>query len=308
MSIIKDKLEFEPSKETKFLWLSTRKEPYFAGDLKLPGLFQTHNYSTDVARVIFAVAIEVGAACMIVGGALQKSNEKLFIAVAISVVFIIMDYMGMILHHSPVARRLQESNLVILAKDAATRQAHINSSKKFSSRRFWGTVLIVFSAIIKIVSAIGYLAQAGAIATVVLTIMFILVMYVHLYHTGYAYSEWKFRKKLLQEHKKWAEQAIVIRNNGSDADDNSLNAKARTLSFKISFELAKVTKGLDLQINGHSLKLLSANNNEYTYELHVKGLLTDDDVTHLCMGQLPHQKTELAKACLEIQLKDQLNN
>lgn len=308
MSSIPDKTDFEPSPETKYRWLSTRKAPYFAGNLKLEGLFHTHHYNVDVTWVVSAIALELVAAGLIVGGALQKSNEKLIIAFGLTFLFMALDFFGMLLHHDPVAKRLRFRNLATLSSDQGSRIGYLNDAKRFSSRRFAGTLMIVISALIKIGATLGYIALANLLVGILLLIAYFLIMYVHLNHTGYAYSEFIFRKKVAKEHKEWAQSKLELSGIPGEGVGGLHSAQKRPHKFSTSFPLEKIDERNSLNINGHEVHLVTKKENFYEYRLIANGLLTDEDVTHLGMGQSAVQRAELAKACLDMQLNSQLNN
>ena len=308
MSVIPDKTKFEPSKETKNRWLYTRKSPFYAGNLRLEGLFHTHNFNVDVTWVVSAVALEFVAAGLIVGGALQKSNEKLIVAIVLTLLFMALDFFGMLLHHDPVAERLKSRNLATLNNGSQGRTGHLNNAKKFSSRKFAGTLMIVVSALIKIGSTLGYIALANLLVGVLLFIAYLLIMYVHLNHTGYAYSEYIFRKKLAKEHKEWASSQLELESLHGQKTPPKFIAKERPHSFTMELPLDRVDEKNSLNINGHAVHFRGREGSLYKYELITTGVLTDEDITHLGMGQSRLQQAELANACLTMQLNSQLNN
>lgn len=208
-----DPVNFKPSQEAMLKWLNTRKP---SDNDQVPGLFTTVKFSSDQSWTIIAALIELMALGLTLYGAisLYQQNENtanLFGAIVAVVLFIAFDVIGVLLHGGDRSQKVVNRSKVKISKDPAAKQILIAEAKKITNKEFFGVLFLVLSAIIKIAA---FALLFGAInATIpmfiVLFLFYIVVVYIHVTHTGYWLSARQVAKRFRREYNEYVQGKIM---------------------------------------------------------------------------------------------------
>lgn len=295
--------QFMPSNETLNQWMKTRKTQ----SASIPGLFETIGFATDQIWSVIAIIIESAALFLTTYGAWQmfKANQKLSLfitAIILVVLFIAFDIIGIMLHGYESPRKVEIKNKLIKEKDLNVRKKLIFELESITWRQFLGTMLFLFSAALKIVAIMVYFkTQAGMIVISILTIFYVVVIYIHLYHTGYWLAALKTKKLLIKEEEEWfnAKQTNVTNPFMVDNPDVTLFSTRVPIPFTAGQE--------KYDYNRASISFLEEVNHKdgsksFNYKLENHGCLWDEDI-HGLIAQFPSEiSADLIEACKTLQL------
>jgi hypothetical protein len=292
---------FSPSNTTLYSWLKTRKS---TSQIK-PGLIETIDYPRDLAWSIFAVLIELSAFFLTLFGAWDIFQEnhnfsRLITAIILVVVFIGFDIIGIMLHGQDKPNKVLLKSQATVEHNPIQRQFLLNEIDKITFRTFLGTVLLCLSSLLKIVAISVFFKQnAGVAGIFVLIIFYIVVIYIHIYHTGYWWSAKRVHKKIMDEfdeHQK---------NQRDGTPDPYLVANPTIQLFSSPFPMANgqttlqsnrqkiifIRSGVD--INGTTI---------FDYQLASQGVMWDSDVNQILTFNSHHFNQYLIDACINLQL------
>lgn len=189
-----------PAPETTRKWLLTRKrsEDDFLtfGDFKFSGFYTVQNYRSDrlffsiafILEILFLVAVSI-----MVGGFDLLLSLSAFACIA-------LDFIGAFFYHKnsdKICKAQLELNIEKYNKKIG-RSDGLNTTKlnyklkkeKRISSRIIGAILILFSALLKIVGS--FILFELPVFTIALTFIYCFVAYIHIYHTGFWFAGWKF--------------------------------------------------------------------------------------------------------------------
>lgn len=270
---------FEPSKESMHKWFGTRKKPMVFGAVELPGVFQTHAYSSDTIRIAVVLILElIGALAIMVEGGFS-------LAATVPIIFaIIVDIFLAIQLHSYLPNRLSNKNQAKATDDPALAKKFEELSKKGKYAELVLMFLIFFIGIIK---GLGYLFLVGEFAPQVILMFFIFVIIsaLHINTTGYWFAEFNLRNSIAKEVK---ENILSV--------GSRFSAKERVSTFQSDVPLKSINIGL------HRLCQISSSNN---YEIVTVGVLTDSDLASMVAVQ-PNAMLQaaVATACIKHQIQN----
>lgn len=199
--------EIIPSDETIKRWMYTRKlskhEHRVIGEFSFPGFFTVQGFKTDF--VLFWIAIIIEVAFLVFIG-LSVGFDPLFSVIAFGLVVADITCAFFHRHGQPELCKAQLELAVIeyrVRKNLGAYDTDIIKQNKLISRlkghwvRRLCEVVIVSIAIVKIVSVSLFLPGIGALITA--SILFLLVAYVHIFHTGYYVSAVRFYNYLKKD-------------------------------------------------------------------------------------------------------------
>lgn len=314
MPEIPHKYRFMPNETAQQQWFATRKSPRTFGTQTLPGLFQTVGYGADIAWVVFALCVELCAVVLTVWGGYLKGGNFLVIAIVVVVLFVVFDFVGAIFHHRPVGKRCLIRNHIQYESDPVeigSLQKKLKSAYK--TYRVFGVALIILSGLLKI-GAMLVLGYLDTIFYLIMGALYLLVIYIHLNHTGYFLAEWRVSRLFKKQYREWED--CKTKKLGQQANiECPHDAKIKTEVFTTSIKLRDTEKiyydspdSLPEQ-NGHRIVFLKEEVDKkgdkiYFYEFVVHGLLIDNDIEELINGQGPEQAGAIALACLKHQLSN----
>jgi hypothetical protein len=299
--------KFMPSITTLNEWLKTKKNKQSFR----PGLFETIGFSSDQIWAVISIIIELSALFLTLYGSWQNFLAKknigvLFAAVLIVILFIAFDIIGILLHdHNKPEKTIIRSKIKLLNNFP---NAMIQLTKLYEQlneitwREFVGFILLIVSGILKI-SAVYYLfiGRANIPVTIVIILFYLIVIYIHTFHTGYWISELRFRSLVKKEYDTWTNDlvkglpspysilapTVKVFTSPIQAFDNNSNRN----SFQCGRQKIFFThKSIDN--NGNAI---------YHYTLESNGCLFDDDITPLIAPFNPIFANSLIEACIQLQ-------
>jgi len=300
MSYYPQPQDFIPSQENLIQWLNTRKN-----DTSFkPGFFSTNEYSKDQSWAIIAFLIEIAALSFTLYGGWSKFliNGKIGTLVTAGVIvflFIAFDIIGVLLHSSDRKKKVINKNKLILAKNPVYRQELIDQIESKTPREITGVFLFTISALLKIFAITQFVVSGkGSIPLVlILTLFYLVVVYIHSFHTGFWLSEVKRRRMLKMDYKIWTVD-----------NKNNVPSNYQVLYPSVTQFTSMVPMDKEHFQNGRqAIKFINKNELpsgavEFIYELESRGVLWDDDIVSLqtfCSHQF---RTPLLEACTEMQL------
>lgn len=311
MPTIRDSHSFRPN-QIKTLWLATRKENIQGTEH--PGFFQTVNFSTDRNWVIMATFIEIVAIIVTIQGGLVRGGTYLIIAIAAVLLFVFFDYIGAKLHHSPISKKQEYRCKLALVEDLQNSNESIgirDELNRKSQKKTGGIVLIVFSAILKLV-ALFLLGTMGFIFLGIMVVLYVLAVYIHLNHTGYFLAEMSVRKQIGKQHSLWREYIRLI---SIGKKEKLFNHKGEEYLIKEDLPQRNTYTSTDvlwdhrieenevLNYGKHSISFIRKENGNNIYEINTLGILTDTDVRGILNSGNQINIDSVSKFLLDHQLK-----
>jgi hypothetical protein len=288
---IPDKTDFQPSAETLKSWLATRKPTISVGGFTVPGFFIDNGNSGDTTWIIIAVFGELlGLAATIYGG-MKSGGLFMVLAILAVVLFIVLDVVfAKWLHRNEADKCILESKKLLKDDNAKKDIADLNNKLdkgKFADFMFQTGIILI--AVLK-VFGIVILGLFNHISLYLpFAIIFIIVAYVHIKHTGYWLAYRTTEKKISKEYKQFANGQFEARNAEQPVATNS--------------EL----RNIPIKYNPHEIIYdpdpKQSKDGEYYYVVKTKGVLTDNDIVNLITGQTDGNKMLLFKKCRQLQLE-----
>ncbi len=282
---------FRPSQATIKKWLFTRKQPLLGTNFSSPGLFGTANFGTDMALFILAVLLEIGGLIAFY----QVTGSILF-----ALLFFVLDFIFAIGSHWNQDRMTILKNQMALIRDFSfgekndTDQNH--DLKPIAARILWREqamsrykmisaffyILIVGIAIFKILGFMNGFAQTGeefGTFPLLVIIAYTLIAFIHIYATGYFFSELYFR---------WAVNsdlgAHLAKNEFSVSIENPYKAKDIHIMAGSEFTYPNPPDIPGLPAPAYARPHIKFNNHWIKYTtLYTFGILTDLHITQLQM-------------------------
>tara|TARA_B110000908_G_C10124955_1_gene389416 strand:+ start:12 stop:932 length:921 start_codon:yes stop_codon:yes gene_type:complete len=287
---------FTPSKSTLNTWLKTRK----SNSPSKPGIFETVDYTRDTTWAIISILIEASALFLTLYGAIDEYQDKgkisLLITASILVaLFIAFDIIGILLHSYDNPTYVKTKNEIKITTDQIKLKQLYDKLNNITWRTFLGFILLILSASMKILAVTYYFKNnAAALGIIVLCILYLIIIYIHLYHTSFWLSGISTKKKIKKEYNKY-------RDNIQRGINNPFSVNPNQHIFFTPFNM-----GQDHFQNGR--QSITFNNvttsngvqlNQYT--LSSEGCLWDDDITSLTMFFNHNFNEDLIKACIHLQ-------
>lgn len=293
---------FEPNIETRKLWLNTRKSNTTKGG----GLFETDGFSSDRNWFVIALTIEIIAFFLTIWGGFLKaygtmsakgySYKILVLAIIASVLFVVLDYVGVLIHHKGVDDRARANSRLNFEKNPIRiGELKKNASKQLTVSQFFGFICILLSALLKISSLLILISFLKKLAPVII-IFYLIVMYIHIKHTGYFYFAWKTKRKIKSEFQTFQKE----NSSGLPSEYSAITHKTMFTSlFKLELNI------LSCLNDRVKIKLLPLGQNEILgsnqYELTSKGCLWDNDIVNVTSQVDQKFQKDLYAACVSLQ-------
>lgn len=300
---IEDNLLY-PSKTYREKYCYTRKHHHqLPAGIDLPGLFSTSGFDNDKRWFNIAMGIEILALFLTVRGGFSRGGNWIWLSILIAFFFILLDFVGAWLSHHNERNKAILRSQAALANDREAKQGFINESKKTTVRQIFGVTLIVFSSFLKYV-ALFLLGTFIAGILIIAATLYLVVIYVHIYHTGFYLAE---IRRLIQLKKD--EKAHQLWSMLSEAERKKIQSPLRAqIQTSGSEEYKDKLRTINGQITVGQNKIIEEIRDGIThYQLHVKGLLTDDLILRFIEGQNDEQTRFIVKLCIKFQLTHQIN-
>ena len=296
--------EFKPSQEALLKWLNTRKP---SAEDELPGLFTTVKFSADQSWTIIAILIELMALGLTVYGAasLYQQNQNkanLFVAIIAVVLFVAFDVIGVLLHGSDRSGKVVTRSKIKITKNAAAKKLLINHAKKITNKEFFGVLFLVLSAIIKIAAVVLLFGALNATIPmfIVLFLFYVVVVYIHVAHTGYWLSARQTARRFQREYNEFVQADIQGTAVGKLAIDKKVFSSPHSMPGGVDeFQNGRQRISfIDRQTDEHGNPLV-------TMALESRGIMWDEDVVALLSNFTPgtHFHKAVLDACILLQLQ-----
>jgi hypothetical protein len=312
MPNIPNRFEFEPDRNALNLWLFTRKGERHYGMSDSPGFYTTVDFGKDQFWFVLAMFLElVGVALLIANGLSLGDTTFATIAVIGAIALFAVDLFLAYKLHRKHGKKCWARNRLKVTDDNQEMERIKESLKKGKGINF----LIVFSMILIALLKLGGIIIMGLLdhmaINVALAIMFGIIVYVHVYHTGYFLYEMLTDRAFKKQFKKY--NSVTSSSSGSD---RPYEAKTRRDTFYSNDKLLGFDKDGNPrnELSAHVHKIFKVPNmdkeGKAAYNLETIGILIDDDIAlFLGQGGLDNEhKTTIARMCLERQLNIHTGN
>jgi hypothetical protein len=282
---------FEPSIATRNAWYRTRKQTTGYGSTFLPGLFGTNVSSMDTVWFVMAMIIELVAVVITLWLGMMKPGFTTAIGATIAVsLFIVLDYAGILFHTHLSADRTLWKNQVLIPL-TPQRLAWLNESLgKRTLKEDMGVVFLFLSGLLKVSSIVllGGSVFQNKLVIALICIFYLIVIYIHAYHTGFWLASFSFKRKVKDDYSQWSAGKGNV-------------AQKYVHNFQTPYNLLMAV-GEVKNVNCQTLSCISYSNGLYNFQLTSTGLIWDQDIATMCMGLLFQEQPVLALECLQLQL------
>jgi len=292
--------EFMPSSEYRESYRATRKLPrVFPAGFAMPGYFHTDSYTKDKNWFGLAIFIELLAFYLTITGGLNRGGEWGYIALLTAIFFIVLDIVGAQMLHNRASEKTKFLSLATVTRDPIAAEGFQKEANKINGRQIIGVILIIFSAFLKYF-ALFLLGSFRLTILSVIVLLYLIVIYVHLYHSGFFFAEFKRKNLLSKEHNLFREEQMQI------AQGKPIQAKfqAQTIiggNSEPSNLRLNTSNGI-IRHDGHELIETISQNGLYSYTMKTKGILNDDQIVAFTQNQNDEQCKFILNLCISHQI------
>jgi len=308
MPTIPNRFDFEPNKDALHLWLHTRKGEKHYGMSDAPGFFTTEGFGKDQFWFMLAIFLEIVGVSLLISNGLGL-NDTVFAAIAVigAIAMFAFDLFLAYKLHRNHGRKCYARNRAKVTDNSQEKNVILESLKKGRLVNILIVTGMILIAIIKLAGIVLMGQDFEHLAIIAfLVIMFGIIVYVHVYHTGYYLYEVLTARAFRKQFSKYNEQAVSM-----EKGEPQFQAKTRSVPYYgredlLGFDKDKKPRQ-ELQGNKHKITKLEGQEKEgkQAYELETEGILIDEDIsTFLGQGGLDgEQQSIIARMCLDHQLK-----
>ncbi len=291
-------MQFMPSQATLNAWLKTRK----SNSQNKPGIFETVEFAGDQVWAISAILIELTAFVLTLFGAFQiyKQNHNmpmLITALIIVFLFIAFDIIGIMLHGQDNPHKVKLRSEMVITHDPAIKAHILKKSKEISWREFLGFMLLIFSGILKILAiSVFFRSQSGMAAIIILILFYLVVIYIHAYHTGYWWASVNVKGRLKRDFNEFLDHQHT-----GTPNPFLVNGPQMVL-FN-----SHVPMGVNIAHHGRQTIQLTSNHIAadgaaiFSYSLSSTGCLFDYEIVSMAASYNPSFSAALIEACIKMQ-------
>lgn len=324
MPLIQHPADFQPTEDSRKKWLFTRKHEQKIGVLNFPGYYKTDGYSNDSFWFSLALSVEILAVFFTIMGGFKKGLIFGIASVIIVIIFVIFDLLGAKLVHKCVGQIQTIKNKILIESDINKINGHLLEKSRLerNGSKYLGIFLIIISSLLKVVAVFSFNNVQTAYAWIII-LSYLLVLYIHIVHTGYWMAEYNLKNSFEDEYKSFAKSTI----SGIIKEENL--AKNRQMPFTSNIPLNieesivsgphSITKiQTEVVSQGSSIFIYSPENNGevkiesyklqkgpfYNYMLNTRGVMSDEDIMRFTHGQNTGQASIIALACLDFQIQN----
>jgi hypothetical protein len=286
---IKNKKDFQPSSETLKKWLATRKADMNIRGNIVPGFFGDDGYSADTNWFYIAIAGEIAGLVATIYGAARGGPQFMTIAAVGVIMFIFCDLFFALKLHRNESQKCRLRSDMFMADGADNSQTIAAINKQLSGGKTLDFLLkmgIILIALIKVFAVI-LLGVFNSLALYLpFIVIFLIVAYVHIYHTGHFWAYAGTQKAINKEYDQYS---------STTGDSDRFKATSQRDTFETPLPLVLPTRHARHEIVQNQEK--GGNN----YILNRNGILTDGDIQDLAMGQDDANVRPIIKACRRMQ-------
>lgn len=285
--IIKDKSDFQPSTESLEKWLSTRKKSINVGGVSIPNFFSDTGNSADSNWFFIACIGEVLGLIITIYGGFKNGGIYIIFATLSIIMFVFCDFFFAILLHRRKSTICKTQTLILLTddskKDELARLDLDLEKGKFAD--FLLILGIILFAVFKVVGVFLLVVFGNVLILYIpIAIVYFIVAYIHIMHTGYYFAYRATQKRIDKDYKEFTKG----------------HHKAEKFSLPVA--LTNKLRKMPIRNNPHEIVLNPAYDDDLHYLIKVEGILTDKDITDLLDGQEGQDKIPLFKACRQLQV------
>ena len=293
-------MQFMPSQATLNSWLKTKK----SNSQNKPGIFETVDFAGDQVWAIISILIELSAFLLTLFGAFQiyKQNNNmpmLISALIIVFLFIAFDIIGIMLHGQDKPHKVKLRNQMLITHDPAIKAHILKKIKEIGWRDFLGFMLLVFSGILKILAiSVFFRSQSGMATIIILILFYLVVIYIHAYHTGFWWSAVNVKSRIKKDFNKFLDHQHT----------GTPNPFLVTGPQQVLFD-SNVPMGVNVAHHGRqSIQLtgqqVAANGAKvFSYSLSSTGCLFDYEIVSMAASYNSSFSTALIEACIKLQFQ-----
>jgi ABC-type multidrug transport system fused ATPase/permease subunit len=291
---IPNKEDFQPSSEAFNQWLKTRKKELRIAGMPIKPLFSDSGNSKDTTWFTIVVILEIVGVLATLYGGLRSGGMFAIIAIAVVFALAVVDF---ILLAPKLHRNVGKKTLL-----AATIPTHEDPSKiaKLESEMeegkwtdFWIIVGLILIAIIKTIAILIIGTFDSPIIYVVFLILFLIIVFAHIKHTGY-YLAYRETQKLIDRDFDVFKEGTM---NKSVINDDLFETNVELRKIPFSYNSHEIVNDVKNENDSNHI------DNKYKYKLITKGVLTDQELIKLTAGQENENKLIIFKKGRDMQLE-----
>lgn len=296
--------QFIPSQAVLNDWLNTKK----SNSPSKPGLFETVKYTEDAVWTFISLLVEIAALSLTFYGGYQsylKSHNfsSAFLGpIIVVVLFVFFDVIGIMFHSSDRSQKTVIRSQIVYTHSPLVLASLYKKLGLYSGKQFLGVMSLIVSAILKIL-AVTILSPVHGRAAVplilIMSLFYLVVIYVHIYHSGYFLAARRVSKKMRNEWDLWF-------NMNQRGLPTPLNVQ--TVNRVIFSSPQAMPNGNSFQMGFQTITFIgrhqdSAGAVSFNYQLDSLGCMWDSDVVPLYSAFGPGLfQTSLLEACVQLQL------
>lgn len=284
--------KFIPDSNSISTWLKTRKN----GNDNKPGIFETVNYKSDKNWSIGAILIELSAFYLTISGAYSYylTSQKLGVIILPTIIvflFIVFDIFGIMLHSHDFPEKVKNKSIYKVLNDSDEKKIIYNKLKEYTWREFFGILMLIISAGLKVFALVFYY-RSNIQITLIFTMLYLLVVYIHSVHTVYWLPALKLNLSLKKQYRTFNEYYQ------KDLPTSPKNTVSGPISINFISSFQQEINEITTPDKRVSIKNISKN----TYEISCLGLLWDEDIAFLSSKWQQENNSDLLDACIKLQL------
>lgn len=289
--------KFIPNSASINAWLKTRKNN---SDNK-PGIFETVDYNRDRIWSIASIFIELAAFYFTFQGAYSTYLKTghigtIIYALIIVSLFIVFDIVGIMLHGQDKPQKTINKSLYLVSTNPIVRKKLWDSLNETTTwREFIGFMLLSISATLKIFALWNFLQGAPPYFLIIFGFLYVLVVYIHIFHTVYWWPARKLKKSIKKQSDNF-QQFLLI---NLPTDPANTITTLHHYSFAFSSEYQMPVNLINTCTNG---RINIVNKGKGKYVLNAIGTLWDENIVTLSGKWGPEYASDLINACITVQL------
>lgn len=296
--------QFIPSQAVLNDWLNTKK----SNNPSKPGLFETVKFTEDAVWTFISLLIEIAALSITFYGAYQsflkshKFSDSFVVPVIVVVLFVFFDVIGIMFHSSERSEKTRIRSQIVYTRNPLVLGNLHKKLELYSGKQFLGVMALIVSAILKILAVTVLSPVHGRAAVPLILIMslfYLVVIYAHIYHSGYFLAARRVSKKMKKEWNTWFDM-------NEKGLPTPLNIQA--VNSVIFSSPQAMPNGDSFQMGFQTITFIRKQQDStgavwFEYQLESLGCMWDSDVVPLFGAFSPgHFQASLLEACVQMQL------
>jgi hypothetical protein len=289
--------KFIPNSASINAWLKTRKN----NSNNKPGIFETVDYNRDRIWSIASILIELAAFYFTFLGAYSTYLKTghigtIIYALIIVSLFIVFDIVGIMLHGQDKPQKTINKSLYLVSTNPIVRKRLWESLNETTSwREFIGFMLLSISAVLKIFALWNFLQGAQIYFLIIFGFLYVLVIYIHIFHTVYWWPARKLKKSIKKQSDNF--QQLFLLN--LPTDPTNTITTLNHYSFAFSSEYQMPGNSINTCANG---RINIVNSGKGKYVLNAIGTIWDENIVKLSSQWGQEYASDLINACITVQL------